>query len=262
MGRGKRAASDDERHARARASRRECDSRAAAWHNVLVVMLHALGYALVVRKPSKLRPRTTLPRVPCVRVSRGGEVVYDMHRNVGAFNAQVGAGQKSEGMRKGFNANEKSVVFNALLAELEAACAAPRLAGAVGVVRSARQPSRDGRSGEARHRVERVDFFGSIITNGNVIECGRRVYEFCCRAFRATTKETDVAMVRFPLELWGTPTPAVAAAVPTTPDAVSDDNASADDAGCVRGFFDGCAVLGGLSRASDYDGVVTGAGCN
>ena len=262
MGRKKPALSDDARHERARANRRECDSRAAAWHNVLIAMLDALGYALVVQKPSKLRPRATLPRVPCVRVTRGGETVYDMHQNVGLFNMQVGAGQKSEGMRKGFHANEKSVVFNILLAELEAASTAPCACGAVAVRRSARQPARDARGlwSEARHRVERVDFFGHVLTNDNVVACGRLVYEFCCREFKWTTKETDVAMVRFPLELWGTPRAVNApATVPATPEATSDS--ARDAAGCC-GVFDGRIVLDGVSLDSDYDGVVTCACCN
>lgn len=262
MGRGKPALSDDARHARARANRRECDSRAAAWHNVLVAMLDALGYALVVQKPSKLRPRATLPRVPCVRVTRRGETVYDMHRNVGRFNEHVVRGEASELARKGFHANEKSVVFNVLVEELEAACAAPGVCGAVAVRRSARQPARDGhgRRCEARHRVERVDFFGHVLTNDNVVACGRRVYEFCCREFRGTPKETDVAMARFPLDLWGAPcsvgTPAGVAA---TPDAASDDAL----AGAVLcSVFDGRIALDGVSVESEYDGVVTGAGCN
>ena len=259
MGHGKPAISDDARHARARANRRECDSRAAAWHNVLIVMLHAIGYALVVQKPSKLRPRATLPRVPCVRIARRGETVYDMHRNVGLFNTQVETGQKSEGMRKDFHTNEKSVVFNVLLEELEAACSTPFVGGRVRVTRSPRQPSRDAR-GETRHRVERVDFFGHVLTNDNVVACGRLVYEFCCREFKWTTKETDVAMVRFPLELWGTPRAVNApATVPATPEATSDS--ARDAAGCC-GVFDGRIVLDGVSLDSDYDGVVTCACCN
>ena len=73
---------------RARKNRRICDSRAAAWHNVLLVLAQRLGYTLVIRKPAKLHPRETLPRVPCIRVVENGTVHYDMSQSVGDFNAR------------------------------------------------------------------------------------------------------------------------------------------------------------------------------
>ena len=266
MGRRKKAVTEEMRQERARVSRRECDSRAAGWHNIMLAMLQLLGHTLVVQKPSKLRPRATLPRVPCVVVARGGETVYDMHRNVGLFNTQVDIGQKRESMRKGFHVAEKSVVFNVLVDELEAASGAS--GGQVSVTRSSRQPSRGSavRRGDSRPRLERIEFFGHVVTADNVVACGRRVYEFCCLEYAGVAKARDVAMVPIPPSLWDVPRPCVwCAGVSATPDALnvySDNNGR--DSSCNSEHCDSVIVFDGFShdRDCENDGVVTSGGCN
>ena len=266
MGRRKKAVTEEMRQERARVSRRECDSRAAGWHNIMLAMLQLLGHTLVVQKPSKLRPRATLPRVPCVVVARGGETVYDMHRNVGLFNTQVDIGQKRESMRKGFHVAEKSVVFNVLVDELEAASGAS--GGQVSVTRSSRQPSRGSavRRGDSRPRLERIEFFGHVVTADNVVACGRRVYEFCCLEYAGVAKARDVAMVPIPPSLWGVPRVRVCGAgVSATDDAMSDcacNDERQSNCNCKR--YDDTIALDLFSHDGDCenDGVVTGGGCN
>ena len=135
------------------------------------------------------------------------------------------------------------------------------------VVRSSRLPSRasSARRGESRPRLERIEFFGHVVTSDNVVACGRRVYDFCCREYACVAKARDVAMVPFPPFLWGVPL-----ATDCTPDVAGTPEMMGF---CVRaesyvsrcnGVCDDDIALDGLScdRECDNDGVVTCSGCN
>ena len=191
-----REAGQQERE-RARKNRRACDSRAAAWHNVLLVLAQRLGYTLVVRKPSKLRPRKTLPRVPCVRVVENGTVHYDMTQSVCDFNARDG-GATTVRKRKEFLISEKNVAFNVLLGLVEGRLKA--LDPAWGVVTIGQPLRRVAPQRAQKRRLESLTAYGMTFTNENVVDYGWRVFWYFCDVYKCETKDRDLPMAEFPFE--------------------------------------------------------------
>ena len=189
-----------------RENRRRCDSRAAAWYNVLVVLVGWLGYHVVVQKPSKLNPKAVLPRVPCVLISYNDNVFYDLHWNRERFDQQADMGTKSRDPTKDFLIQEKSHAFNAALARVDEAS---KLNENIRIEYSKYHQSRGTpkKRRELKPRVAAIHFFGLVFTTENIIGYGNYVYAWCCRVYEQNRKDVDLALVPFPIEWWYAPTP-------------------------------------------------------
>ena len=193
---------------RGRENRRRCDSRAAAWHNVFMFLVSWLGYDVVAQKPAKLKPKATLPRVPCSRISYHGHDFYNAHNSRMLFDQQAGAGSVPRDP-KDFLIQEKSRAFNAALERIEEASKGN---SAIRVIFSKRRQSKgsEKKRREMKPRLDAIRFGGIVFTKENVVDYGKAVYAWCCQVYAPWCKEVDVMLVPFPINWWlaSTPLPA------------------------------------------------------
>ena len=214
----------------ARTNRQICDSRAAAWHNILIVLVKCLGCDVVVQKPSKLRPKTVLPRVPCTKISRSGVVFYDLHENRASFDREVNSGVTPVGAIKDFHIQEKSRAFNAAL---DIVTRASTTYGDVRVCFSQyNQPMEtEKKRREAKPRIDLIYFGGIVFDKENIIAYGSCVYAWSCNMFKNERKEVDLELMPFPIELWYPRIPTL----DTQPDHQShgEDQRTCDETGSV-----------------------------
>ena len=190
-------------------NRRRCDSRAAAWHNVLMFLVSWLGYDVVAQKPAKLKPKATLPRVPCSRISYKGYTFYNAHNNKEWFDQQAGAGPMSRDA-KDFLIQEKSRAFNAALERIEAASKVNPTTIQVDYSKYRQSKGTEKKRRETKPRLDAIRFGGIVFTKENVVDYGKAVYAWCCQVYAPWCKEVDVMLVPFPINWWlaSTPLPA------------------------------------------------------
>ena len=185
-------------------NRRRCDCRAAAWHNVLLFLVSWLGYDVVAQKPAKLKPKATLPRVPCSRISYQGHDFYSARDNKARFDHRAGGSVTRDA--KDFLIQEKSRAFNAALERVvEAGKGNPAIRVDFSTHRQSEGTEKKRR--EMKPRVDAIRFGGLVFTKDNVVGYGQDVYAWCCRVYARECKEVDVVLVPFPAEWWLAPAP-------------------------------------------------------
>lgn len=173
-----------------------CDNRAAGWNNVLIAILNQLGFNIVVQKPQKPNSKR-MPCVPCVMISHGDVVYYDRHANRALFESENGHIPSDDHACRDFNIQEKSRVFNVAIGLLESLSHEHIR---VNYAQYHPSPGSPKRRKEAKPRIDSIRFGKTVFTKDNIIDSGRLVCNWFCKALEMECKEVDFVLKPFQFE--------------------------------------------------------------
>ena len=167
------------------------------WQNVLLVLVKCLGYDVIIQKPPKARTTRTLPYIPCVRISRGGVVFYDVHDTRTFLDQRARAGSGLSLLECSRYIRE--CAFNAALTRVMAAGQSDANVQ-VRLVNDSRLRERMLRRYETSPRIDTIAFGGVVFNKKNIIRCGTDVFNWCVSVYAHESKNVDLELVPFPFE--------------------------------------------------------------